>query len=62
MKVNQDQQQRLLDNSRRCMINAQSEWAKKYWELQQENNLLYVQVTRAKHHLTKVNVPTIDKK
>ena len=39
-----------------------SKWAKKSWELQQENNLLYVQVTRAKHHLTKVNVPTIDKK
>lgn len=30
--VNQDQQQRLLDNSRRCMMNAQSQWAKKYWE------------------------------
>jgi hypothetical protein len=30
--VNQDQQQRLLDNSRRCMINAQSEWARTYWE------------------------------
>jgi DNA helicase II / ATP-dependent DNA helicase PcrA len=32
-----------------------SKWAKKNWELQQEDNLLYVQVTRAKHHLTKVN-------
>ena len=30
--VNQDQQQRLLDNSRRCMTNAQSEWARAYWE------------------------------
>jgi DNA helicase-2/ATP-dependent DNA helicase PcrA len=33
-----------------------SKWAKQDWELQQEDNLLYVQVTRAKHHLTKVIV------
>jgi DNA helicase II / ATP-dependent DNA helicase PcrA len=33
-----------------------SKYAKKDWELIQENNLLYVQVTRAKHHLTKVIV------
>lgn len=34
-----------------------SKWAKKDWELIQENNLRYVQVTRAKRHLTLVNVP-----
>lgn len=33
-----------------------SKWAKKEWELQQENNLCYVQVTRAKEHLTLVNL------
>lgn len=33
-----------------------SKWAKKDWELQQETNLLYVQVTRAKQKLTKVIV------
>jgi DNA helicase II / ATP-dependent DNA helicase PcrA len=33
-----------------------SKYAKKDWELIQENNLLYVQVTRAKIHLTKVIV------
>lgn len=35
-----------------------SKWARKDWEMQQENNLCYVQVTRAKQHLTKVIVPT----
>jgi superfamily I DNA/RNA helicase len=39
-----------------------SKWAKKSWEIQQENNLLYVQVTRAKAHLTRVNVPTVNSK
>lgn len=34
-----------------------SKWAKQSWELEQENNLCYVQVTRAKQHLTLVNVP-----
>lgn len=34
-----------------------SKWAKQPWELQQEDNLCYVQVTRAKKHLTMVNVP-----
>lgn len=34
-----------------------SKWARKDWELTQEDNLCYVQVTRAKHHLTMVNVP-----
>jgi len=29
-----------------------SKWAKKPWELEQETNLCYVQVTRAKKHLT----------
>jgi len=29
-----------------------SRWAKKPWELAQESNLCYVQVTRAKKHLT----------
>jgi DNA helicase II / ATP-dependent DNA helicase PcrA len=38
-----------------------SKYAKKDWELIQENNLLYVQVTRAKHHLTKVNVSETQK-
>lgn len=33
-----------------------SKWAKKPWELQQEDNLLYVQVTRAMNHFTMVNV------
>jgi DNA helicase II / ATP-dependent DNA helicase PcrA len=33
-----------------------SKWARKDWELQQEDNLLYVLVTRAKIHLTKVIV------
>ena len=33
-----------------------SKWAKKDWELQQETNLVYVQVTRAMNHLTMVNV------
>ena len=30
--VNQDQQQRLLKNSYDCMTNAQSKWARAYWE------------------------------
>jgi superfamily I DNA/RNA helicase len=34
-----------------------SKWAKQSWELVQEDNLQYVQVTRAKSHLTMVNVP-----
>lgn len=34
-----------------------SKWAKQAWELVQEDNLCYVQVTRAKQHLTMVNVP-----
>ena len=34
-----------------------SKWATKEWEMEQENNLCYVQVTRAKQHLTLVNVP-----
>lgn len=34
-----------------------SRWAKQAWELEQEDNLCYVQVTRAKNHLTLVNVP-----
>ncbi len=34
-----------------------SKWAKKDWEIAQEQNLTYVQVTRAKNHLTMVNVP-----
>jgi len=34
-----------------------SKWAKQAWELVQEDNLCYVQVTRAKSHLTLVNVP-----
>jgi DNA helicase II / ATP-dependent DNA helicase PcrA len=38
-----------------------SKWAKRDWELVQEDNLLYVQVTRAKHHLTKVNVSETQK-
>jgi DNA helicase II / ATP-dependent DNA helicase PcrA len=38
-----------------------SKWAKKDWELIQENNLLYVQATRAKNHLTKVNVSETQK-
>jgi DNA helicase II / ATP-dependent DNA helicase PcrA len=38
-----------------------SKWAKKEWELIQENNLLYVQATRAKNHLTKVNVSETQK-
>lgn len=29
-----------------------SKWARKDWELEQEDNLCYVQVTRAKNHLT----------
>ena len=29
-----------------------SRWARKDWEISQENNLCYVQVTRAKKHLT----------
>jgi DNA helicase-2/ATP-dependent DNA helicase PcrA len=35
-----------------------SKWASKDWELEQEDNLCYVQVTRAKQHLTLVNVPS----
>ena len=35
-----------------------SEWAKKDWEIIQENNLCYVQVTRAKEHLTYIEVPS----
>lgn len=38
-----------------------SKWVKKDWELIQENNLLYVQATRAKNHLTKVNVSETQK-
>lgn len=34
-----------------------SKYAKQEWELQQEDNLCYVQVTRAKSHLTLVSVP-----
>jgi superfamily I DNA/RNA helicase len=34
-----------------------SKFAKKDWELEQEDNLCYVQTTRAKQHLTLVNVP-----
>jgi superfamily I DNA/RNA helicase len=34
-----------------------SKWAKQSWEMEQEDNLCYVQVTRAKQHLTLVNVP-----
>lgn len=34
-----------------------SKWANKQWEMEQEDNLCYVQVTRAKQHLTLVNVP-----
>jgi len=34
-----------------------SKWARQAWELVQEDNLCYVQVTRAKQHLTLVNVP-----
>lgn len=39
-----------------------SKWAKSEWELEQEKNLCYVQVTRAKNHLTMVKVPPKDKK
>jgi DNA helicase II / ATP-dependent DNA helicase PcrA len=38
-----------------------SKYAKRDWELVQENNLLYVLVTRAKNHLTKVNVSETQK-
>jgi DNA helicase II / ATP-dependent DNA helicase PcrA len=38
-----------------------SKYAKRDWELIQENNLLYVLVTRAKNHLTKVNVSETQK-
>jgi superfamily I DNA/RNA helicase len=34
-----------------------SKWATKEWEMEQEDNLCYVQVTRAKQHLTLVRVP-----
>jgi DNA helicase-2/ATP-dependent DNA helicase PcrA len=34
-----------------------SKWATKAWEMEQEDYLCYVQVTRAKQHLTLVNVP-----
>lgn len=37
-----------------------SKWARKPWEILQEDNLCYVQVTRAKQHLTLVNVPAKD--
>ena len=33
-----------------------SKWAKKEWELKQEDNLCYVQVTRAKEHLTFIDL------
>ena len=33
-----------------------SKWARNEWEIEQERNLCYVQVTRAKQHLTIVNV------
>jgi superfamily I DNA/RNA helicase len=35
-----------------------SKWAKKDWEIIQEHNLCYVQVTRAKEHLTYIDVPS----
>jgi superfamily I DNA/RNA helicase len=41
-------------------VYSPSKWASKEWEMEQEDNLCYVQVTRAKNHLTIVNVP--DKK
>lgn len=34
-----------------------SKWARKEWEMEQEDNLCYVQVTRSRVHLTLVNVP-----
>lgn len=34
-----------------------SKYARQSWELEQEDNLCYVQVTRAKYHLTMVSVP-----
>lgn len=34
-----------------------SKWARQDWQMQQEDNLCYVQVTRAKNHLTLVKVP-----
>jgi DNA helicase-2/ATP-dependent DNA helicase PcrA len=34
-----------------------SKWASKEWELEQEDNLCYVQVTRSKNQITLVNVP-----
>ena len=34
-----------------------SKWARQAWEMEQEDNLCYVQVTRAKKHLTMVTVP-----
>jgi superfamily I DNA/RNA helicase len=41
-------------------VYSPSKWARQAWELQQEDNLCYVQVTRAKQHLTMVNVPAKD--
>jgi superfamily I DNA/RNA helicase len=37
-----------------------SKWAEKAWEVEQEDNLCYVQVTRAKNRLTLVPVPAKD--
>ncbi len=34
-----------------------SQWAKKDWEIEQEDNLAYVAVTRAKRELIEVMVP-----
>lgn len=39
-------------------VYSPSKWAVKPWQMEQEDNLCYVQVTRAKRHLTMVNVPT----
>ena len=36
-------------------VHSPSRWAKKQWELTQESNLCYVQVTRAKKHLTLIS-------
>ena len=39
-----------------------SKWAKQDWELQQEQNLMYVAVTRSKRALVEVNVPVKPRK
>jgi hypothetical protein len=36
-------------------------WARKAWQLQQEDNLIYVAITRAKSTLVEVNVTEEDK-